>query len=158
MTHGEGKLVESWAAAQAGGSVAASPPRVMAAEESGSCGPGSPILPLQASGQQDQVLAQQRESKAAEPPASSLPASHSTLVPALPGLRSLGYHAGVITGHSRLRVRMEEAQLSAGTHQRPNPALAAGRRGRAAQEKGDPARCSRKAFLNPSRSGRQGGS
>lgn len=51
---------------------------------------------------------------------------------------------------------MEEAQLSAGTHQRPNEALAAGRRGRAANEKGVPASCSGKAFLNPSHSCHQG--
>lgn len=63
-----------------------------------------------------------------------------------------GTSGGVITGHGRLRVRMEEAQLSAGTHQRPNQALAAGRRGRAANEKGVPASCSDKAFLNPSHS------
>lgn len=36
-----------------------------------------------------------------------------------------------MTGHHCLGVRMEEAQLSAGTHQKPNQALAAGKKGRA---------------------------
>lgn len=70
-------------------------------------------------------------------------------LPLHPGLGAWaagGTRGEVITGHSRLRVRMEEAQLSAGTHQRPNQALAAGRRGRAANEKGVPARCSQPGF------------
>lgn len=76
-------------------------------------------------------------------------ASHSILMPALLSLGAWvagGTHGGVITGHSRLRVRMEEVQPSAGTHQRPNQALAADRRGRAANEKGVPGSCSQQGF------------
>lgn len=149
-------LGEPWAAAQAGGYVEASPPRVVAAEESSSCGQGSPIRPFQASKQQGQALTQRESMESPSPlhPLCSafcpfLPASHSILMPALPGLGAWvagGTRGGVITGHSRLRVRMEEAQLSAGTHQRPNQALAAGRRGRVANEKGVPASCSQQGF------------
>lgn len=48
-----------------------------------------------------------------------------------PQFRRWGDPGGVMTGHHCPRVRMEEAQLSAGTHQRPHQALAAGRKGRA---------------------------
>lgn len=69
----------------------------------------------------------------------SFPASHSILMPALPAWVAKDTRGGVITGHSSPRVRTEEAQPSAGTHQSPNQALAAGRKGRAAHGKGVPA-------------------
>lgn len=81
----------------------------------------------------------------------SLPACRSILMPGLSAWVAKGTHGGVITGHGSPRGRMEEAQQSAGTHQRPKQALAAGRRGRAAHEKGGPAN-----FLNPSPSHHQG--
>lgn len=69
----------------------------------------------------------------------SFPASHSILMPALPAWVAKDTRGGVITGHSSPRVRTEEAQPSAGTHQSPNQALAAGGKGRAARGKGVPA-------------------
>lgn len=133
----EEKLVASWAAAQAGGSVEATPPRVTAAEEIAHVGRQlHPIPPgLQATG----PGAPWRESVGPPsilPPCISLHPGAST-----PGLCSCGYRVGVITGHSRLRVRMEEAQLSAGTHQSPNPAWQQAGGGSVAGARGVPASC-----------------
>ena len=81
----------------------------------------------------------------------SFPPCRSIVMPVLPAWVAKDTHGGVITGHGSLRGRMEEAQQSAGTHQRPRQALAAGRRGRVAHEKGGPAN-----FLNPSPPHHQG--
>lgn len=69
-------------------------------------------------------------------PKAEQPAPPCVLLQLMPGasppqLGRWGDSGGVMTGHHCPRVRMEEARLSAGTHQRPNQALAAGRKGRA---------------------------
>lgn len=69
-------------------------------------------------------------------PKAEQPASPRVLLQQMPDasppqLGRWGDPGGVMTGHHCLGVRMEEAQLSAGTHQKPNQALAAGKKGRA---------------------------
>lgn len=146
-------------AAQAVGTVVASPPGELAAAELAYVGRAVPITLLWVSGQERESHTPPAPS--CSPPAlsflleaggSSLPPCRSILMPVLPAAWvAKGTHGGVITGHSSLRGRMEEAQQSAGTHQRPRQALAAGRRGRAAHEKGGPGN-----FLNPSPPHHQG--
>ena len=126
----------------------------------GLCGQGGPHHPALGLRATEGVMAPPPPAPSCSPPAlcflleaggPSFPPCRSILIPVLPAWVAQGTHGGVITGHGSPRGRMEEAQQSAGTHQRPRQALAAGRRGRAAHEKGGPAN-----FLNPSPPHHQG--
>lgn len=142
------KLVASWAAVQAGGSVEAAPPRVMAAEESNPRGPAAPSHPSRPPG--NGTGGSLRES--VRPPSPQHP-------PSLHFLPSWCQHPWLAQlrvpcwGH--YRTQPPEGQNARGpavswNPSESKPSLAAGGWGRVAQERGVPLAAVSRAFLNPS--------